>query len=79
LHPLATDGFGNLIGGEDTQLVHTMSGASRETRKQLDFKLTHEWDEAALNFGAGTSVEPDYTSAGAASAGALTSTRSSLR
>jgi type II secretory pathway pseudopilin PulG len=30
--PLRTDGFGNLAGGEDTQLVHTIAGASRETR-----------------------------------------------
>ena len=62
LQPLATDGFGNLTGGVDTQLVHTISGASRETRRQLDFNVRHEWDEAALDLAAGTSIEPDYTS-----------------
>ncbi|MEO8134386.1 MAG: DUF3570 domain-containing protein, partial [Betaproteobacteria bacterium] len=62
LWPLRTDGFGNLTGGLDDQLVHTLSGASRETRKQLDFSLTREWNEWALDVGGGTSVENDYES-----------------
>jgi hypothetical protein len=46
----------------DNQLVHTLSSASPETRKQLDVKLSHEWDEFALDVGAGLSIERDYTS-----------------
>jgi len=44
------------------QLVHILSSASPETRKQLDFNLGHEWDEAALQLGAGASLEDDYES-----------------
>jgi hypothetical protein len=62
LEPLRTDGFGNLTGGEDTQLVHTLSGASRELRQQLDFNLRREWDESAFDAGGGVSSEPDYLS-----------------
>ncbi len=47
---------------KDTQLVHTISSASPETRKQGDFKLSYEWDEAALDAGGGISVENDYNS-----------------
>lgn len=47
---------------KDTQLVHTLSIASPETRKQGDFKLTYEWDEAAVDVGGGISIEPDYES-----------------
>ncbi|NOT10801.1 MAG: DUF3570 domain-containing protein [Methylococcaceae bacterium] len=46
----------------DTQVVHTMSVASPETRRQGDFKLSYEWDEAAIDVGGGLSVEPDYES-----------------
>ncbi len=46
----------------DKQLVHTLSVASPETRKQGDFKLGYEWDEAALDIGGGISVEDDYES-----------------
>ncbi len=46
----------------NSQLVHTISVASPETRKQGDLKLTYEWDEAALDVGGGTSVERDYQS-----------------
>jgi hypothetical protein len=60
--PLQTDGYGNVVGGVDTGLVHTMSGASPETRKQVDFKLTREWDDFAVSFGGGTSQENDYDS-----------------
>lgn len=50
------------VTGENTQLVHTLSTASPETRKQGDFKLSREWDEAALDIGGGISVENDYES-----------------
>ncbi len=50
------------VTGENTQLVHTLSTASPETRKQGDFKLGYEWDEAALDIGGGLSVENDYES-----------------
>jgi len=44
------------------QLTHVLASASPETRKQGDFKLTHEWNEAALSLGGGISVEDDYES-----------------
>ncbi len=47
---------------KETRLVHTLSSASPETRKQGDFKLGYEWNEAALEVGAGVSLEPDYES-----------------
>ena len=62
LQPLKTNGFGQLLGGTDNRLVHTLSGASPETRKQLDFKLSYEWDKAALYMGGGSSMENDYQS-----------------
>lgn len=46
----------------DNRLVHTMAMASPETRKQGDFNLGYEWDEAALNVGGGVSNENDYDS-----------------
>ncbi len=55
----------NLDTGEffkNTQLVHTLSSASPETRKQGSFRLGYDWDEAALNIGGGLSVENDYES-----------------
>ncbi|MGZ8163122.1 MAG: DUF3570 domain-containing protein, partial [Methylobacter sp.] len=47
---------------KDIELVHTLSAASPEVRKQGDFKLSYEWDEAALDVGGGISVENDYES-----------------
>ncbi len=47
---------------QDTQLVHTLSSASPEIRKQGDFKLSYEWDEATLDAGGGISIENDYES-----------------
>ncbi|NOU25514.1 MAG: DUF3570 domain-containing protein [Methylotenera sp.] len=44
------------------KLVHTMGTASPETRKQIDFKYSYEWDEAGVDAGAGLSVEKDYKS-----------------
>jgi hypothetical protein len=46
----------------NNQLSHTLATASPETRRQGDFKLTYEWDEAALSVGGGISVEDDYES-----------------
>ncbi len=42
--------------------VHVMGFASPETRKQGDFKLSYDWDEAAIEAGGGISVERDYES-----------------
>jgi Protein of unknown function (DUF3570)/Domain of unknown function (DUF4266) len=42
--------------------VHVLSYASPETRKQGDFNLAYEWDEAAMDVGGGISTERDYES-----------------
>jgi hypothetical protein len=47
---------------QNNQLVHTLSTASPETRKQGDFRVGYDWDEASLDIGAGTSAENDYNS-----------------
>jgi hypothetical protein len=52
----------NGIPVADKQTVHMMTMASPETRKQGDFRLGYEWDEAALNVNGGVSVEDDYNS-----------------
>ena len=39
-----------------------MSYASPETRKQGDFKLSYDWDNAAVSVGGGISIEDDYES-----------------
>jgi hypothetical protein len=56
---------------KDSQLVHTLSTASPETRKQGNFKLGYEWDEAALDVGGGISTERDYESRFGSLAGRL--------
>jgi Protein of unknown function (DUF3570) len=56
------DNTGQQTWVPNNQLVHTLSIASPETRKQGDFKLTYEWDEAAVDVGGGISIEPDYES-----------------
>ncbi|MGZ8250327.1 DUF3570 domain-containing protein, partial [Methylomagnum sp.] len=38
---------------KDRRLVQTIATASPETRQQGDFKITHEWDEAAVDVGGG--------------------------
>ncbi len=53
---------GKPVYTKNNQLTHTMTMASPETRGQGDFRLTHEWDEAALSVGGGLSVEDDYES-----------------
>ena len=47
---------------KNNQLVHTLSTASPETRKQGDLRFGYDWDEASLDIGAGTSAENDYNS-----------------
>jgi hypothetical protein len=59
--PLRQDAVTGALRRDD-RLVHTLSSASPETRKQGDFRLGYEWDEAALTVGGGTSVEHDYES-----------------
>ncbi len=44
------------------KVVHVMGYASPETRQQGDFKLSYQWDEAAVDIGGGISVENDYES-----------------
>jgi Protein of unknown function (DUF3570) len=57
---------GNPIGYQRTEnadkLTHVMAMASPETRKQGDFKLSYDWDNASASFGGGISVEDDYES-----------------
>ncbi len=47
---------------QDNRTTHILSTASPETRKQGDFKITYEWDEASLSAGGGISIEDDYES-----------------
>jgi len=62
LQVLETDGFGNLTGEVDDELVHTIAGASPETRRQVQLELGYDWTRAALRLGGGVSVERDYLS-----------------
>jgi hypothetical protein len=54
--------FNQAYGFGPQPLTHTMTMASPETRKQGDFKLGYEWDEAAVDVGGGLSLENDYES-----------------
>ncbi len=49
-------------GPQNNQFTHVLSYASPETRKQGDFKLSYQWDEATLDVGGGISIENDYES-----------------
>ncbi|MEQ1560535.1 MAG: DUF3570 domain-containing protein [Methyloglobulus sp.] len=49
-------------GTQSNRMTHVLSYASPETRKQGDFKLSYQWDEAAMSVGGGISVENDYES-----------------
>ena len=61
LNPVRRDALtGDYV--KDTQLVHTLSSASPEIRRQGDFKLSYEWDEVTLDAGGGISIENDYES-----------------
>ena len=62
LTPLQQDPITGKILGTNTQLVHVLSSASPETRKQADFNLAYEWDDATINIGGGLSLENDYNS-----------------
>jgi hypothetical protein len=53
---------GGNVYNKNAQLVEVLSQASPEVRKQGDFKLGYEWDEAALDIGGGISIEDDYES-----------------
>lgn len=59
--PIVVDPQGKAIA-RTFQPVHVLSMASPETRKQGDFTLGYEWDEAAVNVGGGISIENDYES-----------------
>ncbi|HET8706210.1 MAG TPA: DUF3570 domain-containing protein, partial [Pseudomonadales bacterium] len=60
--PLQTDHNGVVTGGVDKKLVHTLSGASREVRKEMDLNLTQAFSDKALLLGTGISQEPDFDS-----------------
>jgi hypothetical protein len=53
---------GLVVYNPETRTTHILSTASPETRKQGDFKLSYEWDEAAISVGGGISVEDDFES-----------------
>jgi Protein of unknown function (DUF3570) len=46
----------------DNRLTHIIATASPETRKQGDFKLSYDWDNAQVSVGGGISIEDDYES-----------------
>jgi hypothetical protein len=71
LHVLESDLFGTLTGRRDRGLVHTLSSASPETRKEVDVGVDYEWDDARLAATGGISVEPDYLSGFARLAGSI--------
>lgn len=62
LRPVQLDPATGLPGAVSERLVHTISSASPETRRQFDAKLTRRFDLGALNVGAGVSQERDYQS-----------------
>lgn len=61
-NPLSKDKTTQKPDGIDPRVVHVMSMASPEIRRQADINLGYEWDESALNWGFGGSVEDDYYS-----------------
>ena len=58
LDPLRQDPVAGRVVDPRTVLV--LSTASPETRKQGDFRMGYEWDNAVVNFGGGLSHENDY-------------------
>jgi Protein of unknown function (DUF3570) len=54
--------FSSYPGQKYNGITHVMSFASPETRQQGDFKLSYEFDNAALDIGGGISVENDFES-----------------
>jgi hypothetical protein len=61
LNPLAVNEFGE-VRGTDTRLVHTLSSASPEVRRELDASAGYAWDDVRLDAGAGISHEDDFQS-----------------
>jgi hypothetical protein len=61
LNPIRQD-FLTQSSGIDSRSVMVMSSASPETRRQANFGLSHEWNEAAISIGGGFSRERDYKS-----------------
>ena len=62
LNPIRRDPQSGQLSGTDSRSVMVMSSASPETRRQANFGLSHEWNEAAINVGGGFSRERDYKS-----------------
>ncbi len=62
LRPLKRNPLTGQAADVETQPVHIMASASPETRKQGDFQLGYEWDNAELAIGGGVSLENDYQS-----------------
>ncbi|WP_232056678.1 DUF3570 domain-containing protein [Methylomonas rhizoryzae] len=59
------DSNGNLVyrsSAADKQMMHMLTSASPETRKQGNVRLGYVWDEAELNLNGGVSSERDYDS-----------------
>ena len=62
LNPIRQDPLTGQVVGKDTRAVEILSSASPEIRNAADFGLGYEWNEAALNFGGGFSMENDFKS-----------------
>ncbi|XSG84886.1 MAG: DUF3570 domain-containing protein [Methylohalobius sp. ZOD2] len=63
LNPLQLDPLTGEVLGVESRSVHVLATASPEARRQGDFNLEYEWDNAALAINGGLSVERDYESA----------------
>lgn len=59
-NPLSSDASGALV--QDSRNVLVMSSASPESRDALDLSFGYDWDDAALSFNTGFSLEQDYES-----------------
>lgn len=62
LNPIRRDPLNGQVLGKDTRAVEVLSSASPETRNAANFGLGYEWNEAAVNFGGGVSIENDFKS-----------------
>jgi hypothetical protein len=60
--PVVVDAAGE-VTAVDTRLVHTLSSASPETRREGDFELGYAWDAIELDLGGGLSSEHDFDAA----------------
>ncbi len=61
-HPLNMDVDGNLTGGVDKKLMHTLSSASPEVRQQFDANFAYAYENGKREFGGGISQERDFDS-----------------